>query len=76
MSMFYGFRIRPLVRLFWAAVLVWMAYLCFYTARFVPAPALKAAFLMIMGGLFLLGAFVVLRGLWRVFRAYGRTWIG
>ena len=72
--MFYAFRIRPLARLFLAAVMVWMAYVCFYGAK--SGPTWQAVFLMIIGGLFLLGTLMVLRGLWRLFRAYGRTWIG
>ncbi len=73
--MSYVFRIRPLVRLFCAAVMVWIAYVCLYTARHVPMPALNATFFVIVGCLCFLVALVVLRGLLRLSRAYGRTWI-
>ncbi len=73
--MSYVFRIRPLARLFWLAVLLWMGYVFLYTARHVPAPAVKSAFLVLTSGLCFLVALVVLRGLLRLSRAYGRTWI-
>jgi hypothetical protein len=74
--MFNAFSIRPLLRLFLAAVMVWMAYVCLYTARHVPMPVANATVLVIAGGLFFLGALIILRGVLRLFRAYGRTWIG
>ena len=74
--MYYGFRVRPFARLFGAVILVWMAYTCLYAARHAPIPTSAAVLFMITSGLFFLGALVVLRGLWRLFRAYGRTWIG
>ena len=74
--MFYAFRINPLARLFLAAVMAWMAYTCLYAARHAPIPTSAAVLFMITSGLFFLSALVVLRGMWRLLRAYGRTWIG
>jgi len=74
--MSYVIRVRPIARLFLAAVMVWMAYVYVYTARHVPMPAANATVLVIAGGLFFLGALIILRSLFRLFRAYGRTWIG
>jgi hypothetical protein len=74
--MSYVFRVRPLVRLFLAAVMVWMAYVCLYTARHVPMAMANATVLVITSVLFFLGALLVLRGLFRLARAYGRTWTG
>jgi hypothetical protein len=73
--MYYGFRIRPLVRLFLAALMFWMAYVCLYTVRHEPMPMSFATLFVITSILFLLGALLVLRGLFHMFRAYGRTWI-
>jgi hypothetical protein len=72
--MFYAFRIRPLARLFLAAVLVWLALTCVVAAKQVPTSS--AILLMLTGGLSFLGALAVGLGLTRWLRAYGRTWIG
>jgi len=72
--MFYAFRIRPLVRLFLVAVLVWLAFTCMQAARVVPTGV--AIVLVLAGGLSFLGALVAGLGLTRWLRAYGRTWIG
>jgi hypothetical protein len=74
--MYYGFRTRPLVRLSLVALMLWMAYVCLYTARHEPMPMSFATLFVITSVLFLLGALLVLRGLFRLARAYGRTWIG
>jgi hypothetical protein len=73
--MSYVFRVRPFARLFLAAVMVWMAYVCLYTARRVPMAMANATLLVITGALFFLGALIILRSVLRLFRAYGRTWI-
>ena len=72
--MFYAFRIRPLVRLFLVAVLVWLAFTCMQAARVVPTGV--AIVLVLAGGLSFLGALVASLGLTRWLHAYGRTWIG
>ena len=72
--MFYAFRIRPLARLFFVAVLVWLAFTCMQAARVVPIGV--AIVLVLTGGLSFLGALVAGLGLTRWLRAYGRTWIG
>ncbi len=72
--MIYAFRIRPLVRLFFAAVMVWLAFTCMNAARVVPAD--KAVLLVLVGLLSFLGALITLVGLSRLTRAYGRTWRG
>jgi hypothetical protein len=72
--MFYAFRIRPLVRLFLVAVLVWLAFTCMQAARVVPIGV--AIVLVLTGGLSFLGALVAGLGLTRWLHAYGRTWIG
>ena len=47
--MFYAFRIRPLVRLFLVAVLIWLAFTCVTAAKQVPTSS--AILLMLTGGL-------------------------
>ena len=51
--MIYAFRIRPLVRLFFAAVMVWFAFTCMNAARIVPTD--KAVLLVLVGALSFLG---------------------
>ena len=65
--MFYAFRIRPLVRLFFVAVLVWLAFTCMQAARVVPTGV--AIVLVLAGGLSFLGALVAGLGLSRWLRA-------
>jgi len=72
--MFYGFRIRPFARLFLAVVLLWLAFTCARTVDHVPPFA--GALFIVTAGLGLLAALVILRGLTRMGRAYGRTWRG
>ena len=72
--MFYAFRIRPLVRLFFVAVLVWLAFTCMRAASAVPTGV--AIVLVLASGVFLLSALTILLGLSRLARAYGRTWTG
>ena len=72
--MIYAFRIRPLVRLFLVAVMVWFGFTCMSAARVVPAD--KAVLLVLVGVLSFLGALIILVGLSRLTRAYGRTWRG
>jgi hypothetical protein len=72
--MIYAFRIRPLVRLFLAAVMVWFAFTCMNATRVVPTD--KAVLLVLVSALSFLGALITLVGLSRLTRAYGRTWRG
>jgi len=73
MNRWYGFRIRPLARFFFACVLGIISYQTLMMAAVVQHPG-PAVFLMLCSALFAIAALVVTNGLGRILRAYLDTW--